>query len=394
MFNVIPEILYKLLSLLLPIFLCVSGSSYASLDYSAEAAAVREGADYTGLCEAYEDYFPVGAALNHWEFDNPETVAFIKKNFNMLVPEWQMKQIALNPHAPGTPCPYPNMICDDGWHFELMDPYAEFARETGVRLRGHTLVWPVMDCWILWTDDTHTQLVDKETLFARMETYIKTVMERYGDVIDVWDVVNEPFHYNWFAQLKEETDYFKIAGEEFIIKAFEYADKYSDANDILMVNETFVEGNAAKTSNMFCCVERWLKQGVRIDGVGSQGHMGTVSTLPFDPTFTAVDDLAKRCRKLGIKLEYTEIDVKVYEIARQRTAEIPEYLQAWQTNKYQQFFKALRRNSDVIIGATFWGLDDAHSVINYDTPEETWDWPMLFDKEGLPKQNFFAVCDF
>ena len=47
----------------------------------------------------------------------------------------------------------------------------------------------------------------------------------------------------------------------------------------------------------------------------------------------------------------------------------------------------------MVIGATFWGLDDAHTVINYnDSPYK--DWPMLFDSAGLPKQNFFAVCDF
>jgi len=380
MFNVIPEILYPLLSLILPFLLLFTGSSCASLDYSGRLVEAQE--DYTGLYEFYEGYFPIGAAVYSWELDDPRLAAFIKKNFNSIVPEWELKQSSLNPK-------------EGQWEYERMDMLADFARANHLQLRGHTLIWPVQDVWMLWTDETRTQLVDKATLFARMEQYIKTVMERYGDVIDVWDVVNEPFHYDRTWQLKEDTNYFRIAGEEFVTKAFEYAAKYADERDVLIVNETFVEGNAAKTDNMFNCVERWLKQGVRIDGVGTQGHMGTVSTQPFDPNFCVIDNLAQRCRKLGIQLEYTEIDIKIFEIDRQRTAEAPpRWLELWQIFKYKKFFEALRRNADVVIGATFWGLDDAHTVINYSDSGLKNDWPMLFDRDGLPKQNFFAVCDF
>ena len=391
MYNVIPELLYKILSLFLPCILFFSGTSRACLDYSGKL--VDAPADYTGLHEVYGAHFPIGAAVYSHELDDPRLVEFIKKNFNSIVPEWELKQSSLNPHAADAPCTSPNEICIDGWHYAGMDRLADFARVNNLQLRGHTLIWPVQDVWMLWTDETRTQLVDKATLFARMEDYIKTVMERYGDVIHVWDVVNEPFHYNWFYSIKR-TWYWDIAGEEFITRAFELADKYAGANDILVVNETFVEGNAAKTSNMFRSVERWLKQDVRIDAIGTQGHMGTVSTKPFDANFRVVDDLAKRCRKLGVKLEYTEIDIKIFEIERQRKVDTPpEWLETWQIFKYKKFFEALRRNKDVVIGATFWGLDDAHTVINYNDNLYK-DWPMLFDRNGMPKQNFFAVCDF
>jgi len=393
MFNYIPGILYKLMALIFPLFLAFTGSSRAALDYAAEAQAVRDGGDYTGLYEVYQDYFPIGAAAYSWELDDPRLAGFILKNFNMIAPEWELKQHYLCDNQ-GDPDKWGQINPD---HLATMDRLADFARDNGLKIRGHTLIWPVSDVWMLWTDATQTVLVDKETLFERMEEYIAFIMGRYGDVVDVWDVVNEPFHYNRFAQLKEETSIFKIAGEEFVTKAFELADKYSKPGDVLMVNETFVEGNAAKTDNMFNCVERWLKQGVRIDGVGTQGHMGTVSTLPFDPKFRAIDDLAKRCRALGIKLEYTEIDIKMFEIDRQRTAPYeapPKWLEEWQIFKYQKFFEAMRRNSDVVIGATFWGLDDAHSAVVYGPEGLKNDWPMLFDRNGYPKQNFFAVCDF
>ena len=407
MFNVIPEILYPLLSILLPFLLLFTGSSCASLDYAGKARAAQEGEGYTGLCEVYEDYFPIGAAVYSYELDDPRLVGFIKKNFSSITPEWELKQSSYQKRDPvdgteldawgaGTIVPDWQLLPpgDPDYRFRGMDRLAQFARDNGLKLRGHTLIWPVQDVWMLWTDNTKTQLTDKATLFARMEAYIGFIMGKYGDVIDVWDVVNEPFHHARAYSVKR-TWYWDIAGEEFVTKAFEFAAKYADAKDILVVNETFVEGNAAKTDNMFSCVERWLKQGVRIDAIGTQGHMGTVSTLPFDPNFCAVDKLAKRCRALGVKLEYTEIDIKIFEIDRQRTAATPpKWLERWQVFKYKKFFEALRRNKDVVSGATFWGLDDAHSVITYGDNGPKGDWPMLFDRNGLPKQNFFAVCDF
>jgi len=375
MFDVVPELLYKLLSVLLPLMICLSGNTAASLDYSAKLGDP----DYPGLAGVYEDYFPIGAAVYSHELSNPKLVDFIKKNYNSITPEWELKQSALNPE-------------EGVWNYDGMDALANFARENSIRLRGHTLMWPVQDTWMLWTDASRTTLVSKEVLFERMEDFIKTVMERYGDVIDIWDVVNEPFHYNRSQELKEETNYFKIAGEEFVTKAFELADKYSDANDLMFVNETFVLGNSGKTNNLIDCVTRWKKQGVRIDGIGLQGHMGTVSTVLFDPNFNCLNDIVKTAKGLGIKVEITELDIKIYEIARQRTTdEVPKWLEQWQINKYKTFFRELRENKDTIIGVTFWGLDDAHSVITYDGKK---DWPMLFDVNGMPKQNFYAVCDF
>ena len=375
MFNVIPELLYKVLSLLLPLMLCLSGNTSASLDYSNKLGDPS----YPGLAAVYEDYFPIGAAVYSHELSDPNLVDFIKKNYNSITPEWELKQSSLNPE-------------EGVWNFDGMDALANFARTNNLRLRGHTLMWPVQDTWMLWTDAGKTTLVSKEVLFERMEAFIKTVMARYGDVIDIWDVVNEPFHYDKSQELKEETNYFKIAGEEFVTKAFELADKYSDENDVLMVNETFVLGNSGKTNNLLNCVTRWKQQGVRIDGIGLQGHMGTISTVLFDPNFNCLNDIVKTAKGLGMKVEITELDIKIYEIARQRTTDAPpKWLELWQINKYKTFFRELRENKDTIIGVTFWGLDDAHSVITYDGKK---DWPMLFDVNGMPKQNFYAACDF
>ena len=76
--------------------------------------------------------------------------------------------------------------------------------------------------------------------------------------------------------------------------------------------------------------------------------------------------------------------------------ELPDWIELWQINKYKNYFKIFRDNSDIITNVTFWGIDDAHTVCAYDYVTDTWrdEWPLLFDKNSAPKQAFYAVCDF
>ncbi len=379
MYDFLPGFMYKIMSFLLPIAMIFAGIDKSTLDYKDRLGDEN----YEGIASAYEDYFDIGAAVYSGEFYEEGIPEFITKNFNSLTPEFELKQHSLNP-AEGV------------WDFAPMDKIADFARENNIKLRGHCLIWPVSETWMYFEDAEKTQLVSKEKLYARMDTFMKTVMERYRDVVDSWDVVNEPFQYDRSSQLKENIPVFKIAGEDYMRESFKLAAKYAGDDDLLFVNETFVLGNKAKTDNMFSVVEKLKKEGIRIDGVGIQGHMGTVSTLPFDFNFKALSKIIERCKKLGIKLEVTEMDIKIYENERQRTEELPEWLETWQMIKYKNFFKVCRDNKDTVNGITFWGLDDAHTVIVYGTSEGNIrkEWPMLFDVNGMPKQNFFAVTEF
>lgn len=178
-------------------------------------------------------------------------------------------------------------------------------------------------------------------------------------------------------------------------KSFEIATKYCDDDDRLFVNDTFVLGNKAKTENLFKTVEQLQKKGIKIDGVGIQGHMGTLSTTTFDVNFKALNKIADRCRKLGVKLEVTELDMKAYENETMREPTLPQWLEVWQINKYQCLFRELRDNKDVVTSVTFWGVDDAHNaIISGAKPGKDVEFPMLFDVNSMPKQSFYAVCDF
>lgn len=65
------------------------------------------------------------------------------------------------------------------------DAVVAFAREHGLRVRGHTLVWH--DQRPAWVDDS----LDAGDLRAALETHIARTVGRYRGQVAVWDVVNE-----------------------------------------------------------------------------------------------------------------------------------------------------------------------------------------------------------
>jgi len=380
--NYMPLVFNKFLAFFLPLILMLSGATPARLDYSDRLGDP----DYTGLREVYEDYFPVGAAINPPMLDpnNPDSerlIAHILKNFNSVSPEWGFGQGSVNP-AEGV------------YMWEDADLIANFARDNGLTMRGHPVMWSGHITWMAYTDETRTQLVSKELLFERMEVFIAALFERYTDVIHEWNIINEPFHHDRTKVFKDESPWYQIAGEEYVTKAFEIAKRYADPDDKFFVNETFVENNPAKADNMFNTVERWLKEGVPIDGIGLQGHMDTVSV---NANALTVKRLIQRARDLGLEVQITEMDIKIHSSNyMEYYTELPEWIELWQKNKYRNMFKVFRGNRDIVTNVTFWGINDAHTVCAYNYVTDSWheEWPLLFDKNSMPKQAFFAVCDF
>jgi len=378
----LPIVFNKFLAFFLPLILTLSGTTPALLDYSDKLGDP----DYTGLYQVYEDYFPIGAAINPPELDpnnpdSPRLIAHILKNFNSVSPEWGFGQGSINP-------------AEDVWVYGDADLIANFARDNGLTMRGHPVMWSGHITWMAYTDETRTQLVSKEVLFQRMDAFIKTLFERYTDVIHEWNIINEAFHHDRTKVFKDDSPWYQIAGEEYVTKAFEIAKKYADEHDKFYVNETFVENNPAKADNLFNTVERWLKEGVPIDGIGLQGHMDTVSV---NANALTVKNLLGRARKLGLEVQITEMDIKIHTSNRQEPyAELPAWIELWQKNKYRNMFKVFRQNRDILTNVTFWGIDDAHTVCGYNYVTDSWreEWPLLFDKNSMPKQAFYAVCDF
>ena len=67
-------------------------------DVSAQGFGRRQPVeDPTGYKDTYKDYFTVGVAVNMRNVSNPDQIALIKKNFNSITAENDMKPVSLQP---------------------------------------------------------------------------------------------------------------------------------------------------------------------------------------------------------------------------------------------------------------------------------------------------------
>ncbi|HOO25179.1 MAG TPA: endo-1,4-beta-xylanase, partial [Clostridiales bacterium] len=192
-----------------------------------------DGDDYIGLKTAYEGYFKIGVAVSSRTLN--ENKEMVLKNFNSVTCENAMKVNVIHP-------------AENDWRFTEADRIANFCRENGLVMRGHTLVWGLAydDCqWMMLDGDGYAS---PELFYQRMKDHIFTIINRYDDVVYCWDVVNEALNYDK-SQMYKDYMLYEIYGEEYVKNAFRFAAEALDAigsDAKLFYNETKIERNGTK----------------------------------------------------------------------------------------------------------------------------------------------------
>ena len=92
------------------------------------AAISATTAQAQGLKDAYKDYFTIGVAVNKHNIAQPEQIALIKREFNSVTAENDMKPVSVHPK-------------EGVWNWGAAGSSANFCRQNGIKLRGHCLVW-------------------------------------------------------------------------------------------------------------------------------------------------------------------------------------------------------------------------------------------------------------
>ncbi|MEI8022307.1 MAG: endo-1,4-beta-xylanase, partial [Schlesneria sp.] len=178
--------------------------------------------DRRSLKEAVGDRFKIGVGVGHQVLKQPEDAALIRQHFQILTPENCMKPQSIHPK-------------EDQWNFEASDQFAEFARTNKLDVVGHCLVWAKDDRTDEWMKQENGQPVSRETLLRRIETHIETVVGRYGDVVTMWDVVNEALA-DTGDNLLRDSVYSRTTGIDFIVTAFKTA-RAKDPDALLIYND-------------------------------------------------------------------------------------------------------------------------------------------------------------
>jgi endo-1,4-beta-xylanase len=62
-------------------------------------------------------------------------------------------------------------------------------------------------------------------------------------------------------------------------------------------------------------------------------------------------------------------------------------------DRYVDLFEVLMERSDMVDRVTFWGVTDRSSWLNHWPVPGRTSYPLLFDREGRPKQAYHAVIE-
>ncbi|HWT76821.1 MAG TPA: endo-1,4-beta-xylanase [Mobilitalea sp.] len=355
------------------------------VETKAYAETYKEAGELPSLAEVYKDKFRVGVALSKMDIENTKKAQLVASQFSSITCENEMKadftlDRAATLAAGDEECPVVNM--------KNADTALTFAKENGLQMRGHTLVWHSQTPRWLFTvgydDAPDAPFVTREVMLARMENYIRQEIEyvnsNYPGVIYAWDVVNEAIEPADGQEncIRTTNNYwYDVVGEDYIEMAFTYARKYADPDQKLFYNDygTYEKSKLFPICNMISK----LKEKNLIDGIGMQDHISIDYPAILDYQY-AINKYAE----LGIEIQVTELDIN--------TTDNSEEAQQKLASRYKLIMMILmncieKKNAN-ITSVTFWGLTDDRSWLNNSGSAN---YPLLFDKDLNPKPAFFGV---
>jgi endo-1,4-beta-xylanase len=331
-----------------------------------------------GLKDYYKSYFPIGVAIRPQSVSGPES-ELILKHFESVTAENAMKMGPIHPK-------------EDEYFWTDADAIVNFAQTNKLKIRGHTLCWHNQTpSWLF--KDAQGGDVTKEVLLKRLKDHITAVVGRYKGKIYAWDVVNEVIDDD-DSKYFRDSPWYKICGEEFVAKAFEYAHE-ADPNALLFYNDYNTE-SAGKRERIYKMLKGLLDKKVPIHGVGLQAHWSI-----FSPTEEALRQSIEKFSSLGLKIQFTELDISVYQSEhsrRERRADEPDAftpeMEAKQIEQYKMVFKVFREYKDKITGVTFWNVSDKSSWLDNFPVRGRKNYPLLFDQNFQPKKVYWEVVRF
>jgi endo-1,4-beta-xylanase len=349
----------------------------------------------TVLKDVYKNAFLIGVAVTPSITSGQDKISqdVVLKNFNSTTPENIMKAALINPQ-PGV------------YNWGPADDYVAFGLKNKMFIIGHTLVWHnQVPAWFF--TNAQGKPNTKEEQIERLRSHIQAVAGRYAGRVNAWDVVNEV--------MGEDGNYRPTLwvnavgnGDTLVKYAFKFAAQYAP-NTELYYND-FNAWRPSKRDGIVRMIKMLQKEGIRVDGVGMQGHWG----LNY-PKTKYIEDAIDAYAACGVKVMITELDVDVLpltkegQIVGQGMADkqfqleefktfldpyqkgLPDSIQKGLADRYAELFSIFYNRRDKIARVTLWGLHDGMNWRNdYPIPSRT-NYPSLWDRQRKPKPAFYAV---
>lgn len=352
-------------------------------------------AEKPSLKDAYAGTFKIGTAVNEAIVAGTDSASreIVIREFNTITAENVLKAEVVNPE-PGV------------FNFGPADEFVAFGEEQDQFIIGHTLVWHNQTpSWFF--HDENGEPKSSEAQKERLRSHIEVVASRYAGRIHAWDVVNEVIDNDgsyrpttWVEGIGD--------GDELMRLSFKYAAQY--APDAELYYNDFNAWRPAKRDGIVRMVKMLQAAGIRIDGIGIQGHWG----LNF-PKNHYIEEAIDAYAALGLKVMITELDVDVLPLTKEGQIigtgmlhpqflleEFEEFLDPYSdglpseqetelADRYAELFEIFYSRKDKIDRVTLWGVEDSMSWKNGYPIRDRTNYPLLFDRSHKPKSAYDAV---
>jgi endo-1,4-beta-xylanase len=252
--------------------------------FSLPAAADRGDPDSLRALAARAD-LRIGTAVNMDALDADDVYRQqVASEFSTVTPENVMKWQLVEPER-------------GQFDWAAADELVSFARRNGQLVRGHTLVWHnQLPTWL--TEGTFTA----DELRQILRQHIFDEARHFKGKIWAWDVLNEAFNDDGTLR---ETIWLQNLGPGYIADVFRWAHQ-ADPGAKLFYNDYNIEGINAKSDAVYALVRQLRREGVPVQAVGVQGHLGVQYGFPADVTANL-----QRFSRLGLLTAITEADVRM-----------------------------------------------------------------------------------
>jgi len=279
-----------------------------------------------------------GTATDTYLLSTEPNGAIIQSNFGQITHENSMKWGSLE-------------ATQGQYNWAPADEVVDWATTNGKLIRGHTLIWhSQLPAWV-------EGITDAETLREAIRTHVTTTMTRYAGKILHWDVLNEILAED--GTLRDSV-FSRVLGEEFVKIAFETA-RATDPDAKLYINDYNLDSAGyGKVNGMVDLVNKWVSEGIPIDGIGTQTH---ISGGMGAGVAGALEQLASA--------DVAEVAITELDIAQSPVEDYTAVVQAC-------------LDIAKCVGVTVWGVSDADSWRQGEDP-------LLFDASFQPKAAYDAI---
>lgn len=335
----------------------VSGCASGAVGRAGDGASLDAIARKNGL--RFGNAVGVGGPGAKSAFNDPAHMRLVAEQCGLVVHENELKIYVIKGAGP------------EQWNFEPADKLVTWAKENGLGVRGHTLLWnrdEFAPRWLLQHD-----FGGRSNAERWVRDYVRAVAARYAGTIHSWDVVNETIDPKTGAM--RDTVYTRAIGPEVVDLAFHVA-REAAPNAKLIYNDYMghARSDAAHRRGVLKLLEGLKARNVPLDGFGVQGHIANGDS---DTNLVFRGDEARdwrafmdEVRGMGLDVLITEFDVNDVAASpdpAKRDAEVAAIAQDW---------LAMMLDYREVKQVLAWGLSDQYSWL------QEW-WPR---KDGLPKR--------